>query len=84
MSDEKSSLDEILDPDFDPNSEFEKGINMFFLAIVAFITYIVLNVRCVDRWFTVQIPRKNYRIVGKALILFVVVFLVDSIIHKKN
>ena len=84
MSDEKSPLKEILDPNFDPSNDFDKTVNMFFLAIVVFITYIVLNARCVDTWFKVQVPRRGYRIVTKALILFIIVFLVDSLIHHKH
>jgi hypothetical protein len=83
MSD-NNSIDNITEPDYDSRTYFEKLVSTFFLAIVAFVTYIVLNINPVDRWLAVEIPKRNYRIVAKALILFVVIFIVDCIISKEK
>ena len=80
--DETKILEEVLGDDVCVEDGLERFVSLFFIPLVAFLTFIVLSVKCVDRWFVKEIPRYGYRLFAKAVIIAIVIFLTDHIISE--
>jgi hypothetical protein len=52
-------------------------INYYLLAIVAVILFIVLSLRSIDNFLTNLIPNRISRLLFKAIIFFLIIYLLD-------
>ncbi len=76
------AIDDLIEDD--TNIDIDSFIQLFFVAIIAIITYFILSLPRVDRYFQLNIPRYEHRIFSKGLILFVIVFLANSAINANH
>lgn len=80
LESEYKLLEEVLGKRINNESEFDRFVGLFLVSIVAAILLVILFLRPVDSWFVKNIPNYEYRLCAKALILFVVVFIVNALI----
>lgn len=58
-------------------------VKVFYLFVIAFIAgllYLFLEIPEVECWFRCHIPNRYYRVVGKALLFFVLIYIFDRIL----
>ena len=64
------------------NNFWYKVIYYWMLPILTMIFFIILSLPSVDAFFAVEIPNFYYRLYVKALILFVIVYILDRLIEN--
>jgi hypothetical protein len=64
------------------NSVIARSVEFFALALAATVVYVILQLPSVDAWFTRYIPDFEYRLATKALLFFVIVYLLDRLVIR--
>ena len=59
------------------NSTFSKGVNILTMAIVSTILFVVLSLSIVDDWLAIYIPDYTFRLIAKAVLFFIIIYVVD-------
>lgn len=57
-----------------------KSVELFTLAFLATVFYILLGLPVVENWFICNIPDYEYRFITKAILFFVVIYLLDRLV----
>lgn len=57
-----------------------KSVELFTLAFLATVFYILLSLPVVEDWFRCYIPNYEYRFITKAVLFFVVIYLLDRLV----
>jgi len=64
------------------NRYVDKYINYVVLALIATILFIILNIPCIDKILAQIVPDCLSRLIFKAIIFFLIIYLIDRIISN--
>lgn len=76
----RQQLQEALGQTTCTNSIIARSVELFAMAIVATLVFIFLQLPPVEAWLARYIPDFEYRLISKALLFFVIVYLLDRLI----
>lgn len=62
-------------------SVIDKIINFLLICTTAAVLFLLLSLPSVDHWMSCSIPNFYYRLLIKALIIFVVMYILDRILE---
>lgn len=76
----RQQLQEALGETTCTNSIIARSVEFFSLAIMATLVYIFLQLPPVEAWFERYIPDFEYRLISKAILFFVIVYILDRLV----
>lgn len=76
----RQQLQEALGQTTCTNSIIARSVELFAMAIAATLVFIFLQLPPVEAWLERYIPNFEYRLISKALLFFVIVYLLDRLI----
>ena len=79
-SEARRQLQEALGQTTCTNSIIARSVELFSMAITATLVFIFLQLPPVEAWLTRYIPDFEYRLIAKAFLFFVIVYLFDRLI----
>lgn len=77
--DERNRLREALGNPTCTNNVIARAVDLFSLAFAATLIFLFLSIPPVACWFVEHIPSFEYRLIGKALLFFALIYIVDML-----
>jgi hypothetical protein len=81
-SSEKIGFQEALGEKTCTNNIIARSVELFVLSVVATLLFLFFQLSGVESWFKRHIPDNNYRLVAKALLFFVLIYILDRIVVR--
>ena len=79
-SSEKIGFQEALGETTCTNNIIARSVELFALAVMATLLFLFFQLSGVELWLKRHIPDNNHRFVAKALLFFVIIYILDRIV----
>ena len=77
--DEQNLLDFAVGERLCEESYISHSFNLFFLAVILSLLFLILASPYVDKLMAPRIPDPTYRLIAKALLFFIIAYIIDTI-----